>query len=249
MSRFYIGAVPKSIFLMTEQSTFQPTSLINKVATAYHIPKNIVNGMRALIVSDAHFDKTLTLSRTLPKYIKSLSSIIIREKLNTVFVLGDLIQNDDDISLEKLNSIVTAFELLPVPVYIIGGNHERSLLWELKYNKQGSNVRIVYDLCICLEYPTHPPPRTPPRVFLAHDLKNNFQLQPEDGEEFVAALKKGFVDLIHHEDYLIVGHTHKTINNEEDRYASVGAYSEDLHRTSYAMLFTDNGFHFQFVGK
>ncbi|EAY22178.1 Ser/Thr protein phosphatase, putative [Trichomonas vaginalis G3] len=234
---------------MAEQNTIRPQTLINKVATAFHVPKNVVTGMRALIVSDAHFDKTLTLSRTLPKYIKSLSSIIIRDKLNTVFVLGDMIQNDDDITMEKLQSIITAFELLPVPVYIIGGNHERSLLWDLKYNKQGSNVTIVYDLCICLTYPTQPPSRTPPRVFLAHDLKNNFQLQPEEGESFVATLKKEFVDLIHHEDYLVTGHTHKTINNEEERYASVGAYSEDLHRSSYAMLFAENGFHFQFVGK
>ena len=159
-----------------------------------------------------------------------------------------MIQNDEDITLEKLKSIVTAFELLPVRVYIIGGNHDRGLLWEMKYNKQGSNVTVVYDLAMVLTHP-NPPPDTPPRVFLAHDLKNNFLLKPEDGPFFVKNLKKEFKDMIHDEDYLLLGHTHQTIDNKDLRCGSVGAYSEDLHRQSYAILTAENGFQFTFYGK
>ena len=225
-----------------------PSTLVNKVATAYQIPANVVRGMKAMIVADSHFDKTLALSATLPKYIKELGRIILREKITTLFVLGDLIQNDEDITMEKLKSIVTAFELLPIRVYIIGGNHDRSLLWEMKYNKKGSNVTVVYDLAMCLTHP-NPPPDTPPRLFLAHDLKNNYLLKPEDGPYFVKNLKKEFKDMIHDEDYLLLGHTHQTIDNKDCRCGSVGSLSEDLHRHSYAILTTDNGFQLNFIGK
>jgi predicted phosphodiesterase len=225
-----------------------PENLINKIATAYTIPSNVVRGMKALIIADAHFDKTLSLSSTLPKYIKELGRIIAKEKVNTVFVLGDMLQNDDDMTIEKLKSIIKGFEYLPVRVYIIGGNHDRSMLWELKYNKQGSNVKVIYDLAMLLVHP-NPAPGTPPRIFLAHDLKNNFQLKPEEGQYFVKNLKSSFKDMIRSEDYLLVGHTHQTIDFKELRCGSIGAYSEDLYRKSYAILNTENGFEFTFRGK
>lgn len=223
-------------------------NLINKIATAYPIPSNVVRGMKALIVADAHFDKTLALSTTLPKYIKELGKIVLREKVNTIFVLGDMLQNDEDMTIDKLKSIIAAFELLPAKVYMIGGNHDRSMLWDLKYNKKGSNVTIVYDLAMVLTHP-NPAPDTPPRIFLAHDLKNNFQLKFDEGQYFVKNLKSFFKDMIHSEDYLLIGHTHQTINIKEQRCGSVGAYSEDLHRQSYAILKTENGFELIFHGK
>lgn len=219
----------------------------------YKVGIEYIHNMKALLISDQHFGKTLPLTQSLPQCLKNLMTIIMRENINTLFLLGDLIHIEDEKATkhnkDTLLKVIGAFEQIPIPVFIMGGEHDRKLLWDCKYNKPGSNVHIVYDYLVQLSHP-NPQLGTLQNVFLAHDFNNPYSLKPDEVESFVVELKHSLSDFVKPEDYLIIGHCHQFANNEQAKAASLREFSPDLHHNGYAILTCNpNCFDIDFKGK
>ena len=124
---------------------------------------------------------------------------------------------------------------LAIASYVMGGGLDRLLLWDYKYNKPGSNVKVVYDYAIKIHHP-NAPAGTPPNIYLSHDLGNPLAVKPDEAESFVVELKRAFSSEISSEDYLIIGHVHEHAHNEQLRCVTLKEYSQDNHRSDYAIV-------------
>ena len=220
--------------------------LVNTKTTVFTLPLEHAANIKALVVSDQHFGKTLPITRSLPQCLKNMMTIIAREQINCIFMLGDIVDNNDK---DILTKVFSALEQLPIPVYVMGGGNDRVLIFDYKYNRPGSNVRVVYDYAIRIHNP-NAPVGTPQNIFLAHDLCNPLSVKPDEAEAFLVALKRAFKKDIANEDFLIIGHTHQYVFNEDLRCASIKDFSPDNHHNGYAVISTgSNGFKINIVGK
>jgi hypothetical protein len=218
-------------------------------ATVFTIPPDHMARLRALVISDQLFGKTLVVTKSLPTCFTNIMTLITRENLNTIFVLGDLIFPNDSNASVLLTKVITEFERFPIPVYISGGVRTRPLLAQIEYNKPGTNVKIVKDYLLKLRHPK-PPLGTPPNLFLASALLPSTGLKPEKIGEFVSEFKRAFRADIANEDYLLLGGCGAYSLNEEQRCASIKAFSPDDHHNAHAIVVADEaGFTIKVIGK
>ena len=220
--------------------------LVNTKTTVFTVPLEHAVNIKALVVADQHFGKTLPITKSLPQCLKNMMTIIAREQVNCIFMLGDIVDNNDK---DILTKVFSALEQLPIPVYVMGGAKDRVLLFDYKYNRPGSNVTVVYDYAIRIHHP-NAPLGTPPNIFLAHDLCNPVTVKMDEAEAFVVALKRAFEKDITVEDFLLIGYTHQYVFNEQLRCASIKDFSPDNHHNGYAIISTGtDGFKINIVGK
>ena len=216
---------------MSEERVFR---LLNDKATALTISGSELTTMKAVIITDCHLNRFLPFDETFPQLKDQLLSLVEKERANTVILLGDIVHIRTEGAAEKIEKVLKIFESLPVKVYYVSGNHDRHVAAKMSFPAT-SNVTIVRDLALCLVHPC-PPPGTPPRIFLTHDLHNHHKLKPHEVKSWLAFLRRTFSSLIDKDDFLLTGHTHETIINEEVNSASVAPFSLDLQRKSYATL-------------
>lgn len=223
--------------------------LINTKTSVFTLPIEQTMNLKALVIADQHFGKTLPVNDSIPRLFRSLMPIIVRESINCIFMLGDLVhvgKNPDSEGI--LKKVFDALEQLPIPVYVMGGGLDRVLLWDYKYNKPGSNVKVVYDYAIKIHHP-NAPIGTPPNIYLSHDLGNPLSIKSDEAESFVVELKRAFSNEISSDDYLIIGHVHEHVHNEQLRCAAIKEFSQDNHRSDYAIVaMSDNGLKVTLVG-
>lgn len=227
-------------------------NIVNNQATIYHLPLEVSKNMRALIIADLYLDKVLPLAKNLPKITRKITQVILKEKCTSLFILGNLIymtdESDTNSKSSKLRMIINAFQQIPVPVYILGGNFDRSLLWDMKYDDPSSNIRVIHHLIVGVDI-ENPGANDPQRVYLAHDIKNNLLLDEGQTGLFVNTIKDQFSEMLNPSNYLLLAHTLRKYENPEKRCASIGAYSLDLSRTCYAVIDLSNGFNIKFTGQ
>lgn len=204
--------------------------------TYYSIPRDIIEGMIALVITDLHFNKHKDLSQSIPHTLKEILALIKKHNANVLFVLGDVIQGSNKKGSLLVPIVCHAFEQLPIPVYLIGGNHDRGYYRSAKYDCSKSNLKIIHDKMMLLEHP-NPEPGLRKRVFLAHEMGNNRKLTDSQIPIFLKALKDTFT-VIRPDDYLLTGHTHATKILESENLASVLNYSYDLKSDGYALITT-----------
>lgn len=231
-----------------------PTPLKNKKSTVFTVPIEHTINMKAMIITDQNFGKTLPLTKSIPHCMKSLMTIIARESINCIFMIGDLVYiNEKDPKIEQakeiLSKVFKALEMIPIPVYILGGERNRRLLYDVNYDVPHSNIHVVYDFLIRIHNP-NPPIGTPSNFYLTHDCKNPLVLKANEIESYAIELKRALQDEISNEDYLIIGHCQAYYQNDTAKVASIKEYSPDLHRNGYAVLkLTPEGFNLNIVGK
>jgi hypothetical protein len=227
-----------------------PTFTFSQVqATVFTVPPDHMARLRALVISDQLFGKTLVVTKSLPKCFANIMTLITRENLNCIFVLGDLIYPPDDDPKLLLTKVISEFERFPIPVYINGGARTRPLLHQIEYSKPGTNVKIVKDYLIKLRHPK-PPLGTPQHLFLASALLPPNALKTDRVGEFVLQFKRAFAADIANEDYLLLGGCGGYSLNEEQRCASIKAFSPDDHHNAHAIVVAEEGgFGVRVIGK
>jgi hypothetical protein len=238
--------------LLEDQGTGRPGpfKIANAQATAFVVPPEHIAHLRGLLICDQSFGRTLPLTKSIPKCLKNLMTIISRERINCIFVVGDVIFRRDAIDTEKeaINKVVRAFEQFPIPVYISASEKTRPVLTEIS-PKAGSNVRIVLDYFLKLRH-LNPPVGTPPNVFIASALLPQGGLQTDELPQFLSEFKEAFKAVIAPQDYLLLGGCHGYSLNEDLRCACVKEFSPDEHHQAYAIVVAEStGFEIRVVGK
>ena len=132
---------------------------------------------------------------------------------------------------------------------VMGGPQNRKILYDMKYNKPGSNIHVVYDYMIKIKHPV-PPQGTIPNVYITNDAMCTVPVKPDEVESYAYKLKTHFKHEIANEDFLLVGSCNGYSYNEESRFGSIKEFSPDNHRNGHAIISCDSdGFKINIIGK
>lgn len=227
--------------------------LTNKNTSIYIMPLENTVDLKGLVITNQLFGKTLPLTKSIPQFMKNIMTIISREKINTLFFIGDIAYYQKEGGEKETKAIIEKFfailEGIPLPVYVMGGPQNRKILYDMKYNKPGSNIHVVYDYMIKIKHPV-PPQGTIPNVYITNDAMCTVPVKPDEVESYAYKLKTHFKHEIANEDFLLVGSCNGYSYNEESRFGSIKEFSPDNHRNGHAIISCDSdGFKINIIGK
>lgn len=212
---------------------FQCT-LVNDIVNPYVIPLS-KTPMRILLVSDTHLGATVDPNRAISMLYNELSELVKTEKVTMICHLGDLVDGTMIEGTKVLSNVLTKMTELKVPFYVIGGNHDRDFFTTLQW-KKNQYVTPLKENAILFELPKTNPKEEPQKIYLAHDLLNNYRVRDQFAFSFIAWIKDGCKKYIKPTDWLITGHTHTSLISYPTRIACVGQFSPEINVFGYAIL-------------
>lgn len=213
--------------------------LVNSVVTPYIIPLK-KEKMRILLISDTHLGATMDPNRAISMLCNEISELCNTEQITMICHLGDLVDGTAIEGTKILNEVLTRITELKIPFYVLGGNHDRDFFTGLQW-KKNPYVTPLKENAIVFELPKTNPKEDPQKIFLAHDLLNNYRVRDQFAYSFIAWIKDGCKKYIKPTDWLITGHTHTSLISYPSRIACVGQFSPEINTFGYAILEFENG--------
>lgn len=205
--------------------------LVNDRVTSFVYVPPSGKTMKALLVSDCHLGAYVQIDVAINLLIDSINALIESENATVLFILGDLVDGTQNEVVYK--NVLQELTKITIPVYVIGGNHDREFLSLTKW-PSGTNVTVTEALTI--QMTASLPGKPDIKVFLAHDLLNNYRVRDPHAFFFIDWIKKGCRKYIKPEDWLITGHTHTGLISHASRIACVGQFSPEIKAFGYATL-------------
>lgn len=202
--------------------------LENTQVSIYDLDIDLTKKQKILLISDCHIQKQLRLFQT------ELDKLINKENSTILMILGDLINGCWDQGVAALFELMKHLQKLNIPVYIIGGNHDRVYVDQLS---SIPGIILVRDICMKLSIP-RPQLSHPMKIYFAHDLCNNFRVRDKLAMSFFEWIKTG-VEKIQKEDWLICGHAHTSFLSQGIRCACIGQFSPENNSYCYSILDID----------
>jgi hypothetical protein len=227
-----------------------PFKVIPSHPTFFTAPLEFSYSSRVLVISDQEFGKTLPLTKSLPQCLKTLTTVIARESITALFIVGNLVHLSGAAERDQasLRHIIEAFESLPLPIFVLASEYDRQLYTTVGDAVSGSNVRFVHESMIRLHLPMAPDGRAG-NVFVTHAV-HDIALDAAQALALLLELRKAFSGDIRPNDFLLIGHAHQYVLDEAQKVASIKDLSPDRHYTAYAVITGGNeGFNISIVGK
>jgi calcineurin-like phosphoesterase family protein len=210
-------------------------SFVKNTINPISIPFDRSKPSKFLLISETQLGMGSNTDKSVTQFITTLQRVIQTEKITHVVHLGDLVKIETSSPLQLLESVLTLLSQLPVPVWLLGGNNDREFLSQLTGGDRRGPVTIVKELAIVVDLPTGN------RVWLTHDLGNNFRVRDQFAWSFGFWLKECASDLIKMDDWLLLGHCHGQFLSPESRIGNVGVFSPDSAVWTYTLLSIDDG--------
>jgi hypothetical protein len=148
--------------------------------------------------------------------------------------MGDLIQGQfpPAIGGALVTEVVRGLDQLKIPTWVIGGNHDREYV-DLAMWPPTQYVKKVTELAMVIDPPGKPPRD---RIFISHDLGNNYRVRDHFAYSFLTWIKNAFKTLIKPTDWLVTGHCHTGFLSFESRLACVGQFAPEIKAYGYTVL-------------
>jgi predicted phosphodiesterase len=196
------------------------------------------NPMRLLLVSDSHIGAALDPSQSIPQFLRALEQIARREQATHIVHLGDLVQGQflPEIGGVLISEVVKGMNELHIPTWLIGGNHDREFVQVATWPKAPSVTRVT-ELALVIDVPGP----SGQRIFLSHDLGNNYRVRDYFAFSFLSWIKNGFKALIKPTDWLLTGHCHTSFLSAESRLGCVGQFAPEISAYAYTILEVGEG--------
>jgi predicted phosphodiesterase len=190
--------------------------------------------MRILLVSDSHIGAELPVRDSIPQYLKELTSLIELERITHLIHLGDVIQGDFDQyeGADYVSQVVTEMNKLSVPSWVIGGNHDRDYVRTAAW-RNVSQVTRIDELAIFLDISEARPPT---RIFLSHDMGNNYRVRDPLAFSFISWIKDAFKTVIGPNDWYLTGHCHTTFCSLPSKLGCIGQFAPEIGAYAYTVL-------------
>jgi hypothetical protein len=227
-----------------------PFKVIPARPTFFTAPLELSYSARVLVISDQEFGKTLPLTKSLPQCLKTVATVIARESITALFVVGNLVHRSGAAERDRavLGRIIEAFESIPIPIFVLASECNRDLYTADGQTAVGSNVRFVHESMIRVHLPSASDGR-PRNVFVTHALHDS-PMDAAQAQALLIELKKAFSVDIRPDDFLLIGHAHQYVLDEAHKVASIKDLSPDRHYTAYAVIASGTeGFTVSIVGK
>ncbi|OHT07663.1 Ser/Thr protein phosphatase [Tritrichomonas foetus] len=215
--------------------------LVNTTVTSFKVPFDPKNKLRVLLISDTHLGALIDTNKAIQLFFDELSALIKAEGINMICHLGDLVDGTLNNGSFVLQTVLKKLSELRIPVYVIGGNHDRDFFNGINWKQEIPNVYPLKENSIVFELPKVGAKGEPQRLFLAHDLLNNYRVRDQFAFCFVAWIKDACKKFIKPTDWLITGHTHTSLISFASRLACVGQYSPEINVFGYTLLDFENG--------
>ena len=205
--------------------------LVNDRVTTFTYTPPAGTPMKALLISDCHIGARVQVDVAINLFIDSLNALIANENPTVLFILGDLV--DGTQTEEVFKTVLLQLTKIPLPIYVIGGNHDRKY-FQLVSWPTNTNVTISEALAIQLTAELNG--RPPIKVFLAHDLLNNYRVRDPHAFFFADWIKQAAKAYIKSDDWLIIGHTHTGLISHSSRIACIDQFAPEIKVFGYATL-------------
>ena len=202
--------------------------LVNTTVTSFSLPIDTTKVSRILLLSDTHLGADRQLKQGLESYMAALQELCTAENPTHICHLGDLIDGTVPNGSAVLGIVLKRMSSLKIPTWAIGGNHDREFFASLKMEKD-PYVTPLSHFAMCID-------KSPERVFLAHDIGNNYRVRDQFAYSFVTWVKDGCSKQITPNDWLVIGHTHTGLVSPTSRVACVGQFSPPIGAFGYAIL-------------
>lgn len=202
--------------------------LVNTTVTSYPLPVDKSSPMRILLISDTHLGASVDVSKAIDLYMKALVDVIKAERITHVCHLGDLVDGSLSNGTAVLGVVLQKMADLKIPVWAIGGNHDREFFNDLKIDKI-PGVTPLRELAMTIESGSD-------KVFLAHDLANNYRVRDQFAYSFISWIKEGCKAYIKPTDWLVCGHAHTGLLSHASKLACVGQFSPEIGAFGYGVL-------------
>jgi predicted phosphodiesterase len=216
-----------------------PFSLRNTEATVHEIPPSLTTGKLGLILSDQHFGRHSRGLGDLDPFLQEFRLLFSHIKPDYLLLLGDTLDWYCENPPAALQTLLENLEQFEIPVFLIGGNHDRSYIEA--YTREHRQVTIVkQDLALGITTAGTNGPWN--RIVFAHDLKNDFQVDPPDAGIFVWWMKEVFQAIVRPQELFFIGHTHQDIWDKKHRCGCVGRFAPAGGEFKWAVVTENNGF-------
>lgn len=215
-------------------------SLIKKTLRPYSIPLDDKK-MRVLLISDTHIGAVMPCADSIQLFYNELSQIVKDEQITMICHLGDLINNSISNGQNPMKEVLLKMSELQIPVYFIGGNHDRNFMQLLDWSKNDYVNPLFNKNAILFEIPSHKEGQEPTKYYFGHDLENNYRVTDKFAVLFVNWLKDGFSKDIAPNDWLIIGHSHVATLCPSTRIGCIGQFSPEINEFAYGIFEIDQG--------
>lgn len=205
--------------------------LVNDRVTTFTYTPPSSEPMKALMISDCHIGARVQVDVAINLFIDSLNALIANENPTVLFILGDLV--DGTQTEDVFKAVLVQLTKIDLPIYVIGGNHDRKFFSLINWP---SNTNVTISEALAIQLTAQLPGRPDIKVFLAHDLLNNYRVRDPHAFFFADWIKQGAKNYIKPEDWLIIGHTHTGLMSHASRIACIDQFSPEIKVFGYATL-------------
>jgi predicted phosphodiesterase len=193
---------------------------------------------RILLLSDTHLGASGPIESEKTRFISELAALIARERITHVFHLGDLVNGTFPNGAPHVSDVLSRMEGLDIPVTLIGGNHDREYVAACT-RPLSPLIRVVKHLAIRLDFPPATGGVNGQRIFLAHDLGNNYRVRDQFTYLFLHWLKTSYPKVIREQDWLLMGHCHMGFLSTTSKLGCVGQFSPEINTRAYGIIEVD----------
>ena len=213
--------------------SFYDFPLANTSTTSTEICISMDDRYKFLLISDCH-----TYEKDLNVWFDELKKVVEKEKPTNIIILGDLIDGSVPNGVAAMGQALLLLKTFPFEVYVIGGNHDREFVSKISW-PDDTNVHLIDTWSILFQLP-QANVNHPLRIFLAHDLGNNYRVRDRIAFQFFEWIKGGS-NGIKNPDWLICGHAHTSIVSRDSKIVCIGQFSPMNNKKAYTLLSIDQG--------
>ena len=202
--------------------------LVNTNVTTFPLPLDKSTPARILLISDTHLGAAMDVTSAIDLFIKTVTEVVKSENITHICHLGDLVDGSLPNGTTVLEMVLKRLASLKLPVWAIGGNHDREFFSDLRMD-QDPYVKPLQELAMTIE-------RGKDKMFLAHDLANNYRVRDQFAFSFFSWIKDGCKAHIKPADWLVCGHAHTGLVSHASKLACVGQFSPEINTFGYGVL-------------
>lgn len=214
-----------------------PFDLKTNEATIYDIPNELLCNFCGVAITDQHLGRYTKFETDFSIFKNKLETLLDQTKATCLFMLGDTIDYHCRNYENSFKSVFNYLETLQIPIFLLGGNHDKERIEKL-YHNFNKNLVYVRETFIRVRHSNSNGEKYS-GILMGHDLGNDFQVDPCDAPIYVKWMGDVFRRYFNPGEMMLIGHTHQNIAIKENESYSIKQFSPYFESYQYALIQDD----------